>query len=467
LAVSQAEKDSWNEKQDSLTFTPENANNKTSTIVGNETSTSLYSTIKGIVDYFTQSRLVTLLGTALSVKADKPVDQNMTTIGTITLDFNTETFDNITQTGSITFAGTNTTGSKKIVKTLVIQGSGNSAHTFTFPVGWKNLSGVLPDFSKQNYIEITCLDGEVFFCVNKYSAVSTTTPVLVTASILQDFLNIIELKYDRLLDASIVMQNSWFTITGKTVNNVTIVNNTVRVQVSVAFATTDTAVLSFTNTSGTADGLQDAVGNKCPNIVSQNVVLIRYAFDDFNRADSNTSVGTASDGTAWQVISGTWGISGNKMYAVSAVSSGSATVPIIVKTVGLDCSLKYTITWPTTGASSVSTIFRYQDANNYMLLQFGRNGATKMVTADIYKVIGGSTTQIGSVVNVTTQANDTSNTFIIRVRGNQLTMMFNNTVYRSIIDTILPQGNRVGFRIYDGAGSSGNLDRIDDVVIGE
>jgi hypothetical protein len=198
------------------------------------------------------------------------------------------------------------------------------------------------------------------------------------------------------------------------------------------------------------------------------VVLIRYAFDDFNRADSNTSVGTASDGTAWQVINGTWGISSNKMYAVSAVSSGSATVPLIVKTVGLDCSIKYTITWPTTtGASPVSTIFRYQDANNYMLLQFGRNGSTKMVTADIYKVIGGTITQIGTALNVTSQADGTSNTFIIRVRGNQLTMMFNNTIYRSVTDSILPQGNKVGFRLYDGAGSAGNLDRIDDVVISE
>lgn len=458
----------WVITENNIGYVPENANNKTNTIVGNENSTSLYSTIKGIVDYFTQSRLVTLLGTALSNKADKPIDQNIPTTGTITLDFNTETFDNITQTGSITFVGTNTIGSKKIVKTLVIQGSGNSAHTFTFPVGWINLSGVLPDFSKQNFIEITYLDGAVFFCVNKYSAVSTTTSVLVTATILQDFLNIIELKYDRLLDASIVMQNSWFTITGKTVNNVTIVNNTVRVQVSVPFVTTDTAVFNFTNTAGTTDGLQDAVGNKCPNIVSQNVILIRYAFDDFNRPDSTTSVGIASDGAAWQVINGTWGISGNRLYAVSAVNSGSATTPVIIKeTLRIDCSVSLDITWgTTTGVSSIYVITRFVDINNFYILGFVRN-QSKQVNAVVFKNVNGVFSQLGTANLVGIFADGTTQRYTYRVRGSQLQMIYNNTYYQNITDFSIITGTRVGIRIFDGVGSSGNTDRIDNFNVSE
>lgn len=40
----------------------EDTTNKTSIITGNESSTTLYSTIKGIVDYFTSSRIKTILG---------------------------------------------------------------------------------------------------------------------------------------------------------------------------------------------------------------------------------------------------------------------------------------------------------------------------------------------------------------------------------------------------------------------
>lgn len=52
----------WVITENNIGYVPENANNKTSTILGNETSTSLYATIKGIVDYFTGARIKTLLG---------------------------------------------------------------------------------------------------------------------------------------------------------------------------------------------------------------------------------------------------------------------------------------------------------------------------------------------------------------------------------------------------------------------
>lgn len=51
----------WVITENNIGYVPENANNKTSTILGNETSTSLYVTIKGIVDYFTGTRIRTLL----------------------------------------------------------------------------------------------------------------------------------------------------------------------------------------------------------------------------------------------------------------------------------------------------------------------------------------------------------------------------------------------------------------------
>jgi len=47
-----------------LGYAPENVDNKTDTISGNETSSTLYSSVKGIIDYFTTSRIKTILGQA-------------------------------------------------------------------------------------------------------------------------------------------------------------------------------------------------------------------------------------------------------------------------------------------------------------------------------------------------------------------------------------------------------------------
>jgi hypothetical protein len=45
-----------------LNLIKENISNKKNTLIGNETSSSFYSTIKGIIDYFTSSRVVSILG---------------------------------------------------------------------------------------------------------------------------------------------------------------------------------------------------------------------------------------------------------------------------------------------------------------------------------------------------------------------------------------------------------------------
>jgi hypothetical protein len=52
----------FNGKQNALGFTPENVANKTDTITGNESSSSLYASIKGIVDWLTSSKIKSILG---------------------------------------------------------------------------------------------------------------------------------------------------------------------------------------------------------------------------------------------------------------------------------------------------------------------------------------------------------------------------------------------------------------------
>lgn len=43
--------------------------------------------------------------------------------------------------------------------------------------------------------------------------------------------------------------------------------------------------------------------------------------DNFDRANSNTSIGISTSGQPWENLSGTWGISSNRAYAVTAVNS--------------------------------------------------------------------------------------------------------------------------------------------------
>lgn len=52
----------WAIGENNFGYVAENLNNKTSTITGNETSTTLYSNIKGIVDYFTSTKIKSILG---------------------------------------------------------------------------------------------------------------------------------------------------------------------------------------------------------------------------------------------------------------------------------------------------------------------------------------------------------------------------------------------------------------------
>src|SRR6188508_969578 len=403
----------------------------------------------------------------ITAREIKSVDESMGTTGTINLDFNNNSFDSITQTGSITFTASNTTGSKKIVKTIVVQGSGNAAHTFTIPVGWVNLSGVLPDYSKLNYMEISYVDGTVFFCVNKYSLSTVgTPPTLVRVSILQDFLNTIEIQYSALLDSSVTPLTAWYSVTGKTISSISILNNTVRLVVSVPFAITDTTTMAFTNPAS-GNGIQGALGDKVADFAGQAVAVIIYRADTFVRADNASSANSPSDGGSNYVpLAGTWGIISNKLYCASAVNSGVNTPLMVSLDTGVpDFSVKYNITWPASAAvSSAGIAVRVTDNSNYYVVQFGRNSAD-MVQASVYKVVAGVITQLGSTLNVGTFADGTNQDYIVRCRGNQLSMIYNGTVYQAIVDNTFLTQTKMAFRVFDGAGTAGNLDRFTNLTV--
>jgi hypothetical protein len=49
-------------------------------------------------------------------------------------------------------------------------------------------------------------------------------------------------------------------------------------------------------------------------------------FDSFNRADSASTLGNADTGQAWSAVVGTWGITSNRAYPVTASGTGTAAI---------------------------------------------------------------------------------------------------------------------------------------------
>lgn len=413
--------------------------------------------------YFTNARAVSALESELEAKSDKPIQETILTSGATALDFTFDSFNKITQTGNIVIDGINTSGTKKINKSFLIQGSTNPAHTITFPNNWMNLSGISADSTKINFIEIELINGSVVYSLNKYDIPDTTAPTLLKSSILLDALNTIELLYSEAIDSSVTTQTSWFNVAGKTVSSVTILTNRVRIVVSVPFNETDTPLVTFTNQVAGA-GIQDASGNKATDF-SQNIGVTTYRFDNFNRANSTTSINSPSDGGSdWVTPFGAvWGINSNKGYCFGANTTTATAHAIFLETNESNVVLRKKVTYGTTGVSSSAFLIRYTDNNNHYIVQFGKTTASGgQLFYSISKFVAGVGTTIVANTNYQAWVSGTEYTFMVKCSGNVITLYNGTTILTQITDNSLPTGTKHGLRIFAGSGSTGNNDRYDD-----
>lgn len=109
--------------------------------------------------------------------------------------------------------------------------------------------------------------------------------------------------------------------------------------------------------------------------------------DDFNRADSTTSVGSPSDGgSGWTVDRGTWGISTNRVY--KNLSGSGSGVPAITLDCGSD-AVTVAVTISVVGVAAVCV--RVLDENDLIYGNWDNAGNFKL-----WKLVAGSPTQIGS-----------------------------------------------------------------------
>lgn len=395
----------------------------------------------------------------IGVGSNNFIQEPISTTGINALDFDINSFDKITQTGSLEFAGINISGIKKIEKTFLIQGSNNPAHTITFPTSWINLSGVNADSSKVNYIEISLINGTINYSIAKYNIPDVTAPALLKASFLLESMNTIELLYSEVIDASVVTNTSWYTVAGKTVTAVTILGNKVRVVVNTAFAETDNPLVTFTN-QVVGNGIQDASGNKVPNF-SQNIGLITYRFDSFDRVNSTTSINSPSDGGSnWVTPFGAvWGIDTNKAYCFGANTTTNQANAVYLESGESNVTVRMKLTYGVTGAASTSILLNYVDSNNYFLIQFGKLNTNLQYS--VLKVSGGTLSTVISTTTFATWVSGTEYTFIVK-NNNGVITLYNGTTSLVQLTDVTISGTKHGIRIFSGSGSTGNTDRFND-----
>jgi hypothetical protein len=114
--------------------------------------------------------------------------------------------------------------------------------------------------------------------------------------------------------------------------------------------------------------------------------------DTFNRADSTTTLGTTSDGTAtWSALRGTWGINTNQAY--SSVPVPSSENVAVLDLGSADGTIQVTLA--AINASGIA--FRVQDANNFLICR-PAGGPGQLYT--VYKYIAGSYTVVASGLGV-------------------------------------------------------------------
>lgn len=140
--------------------------------------------------------------------------------------------------------------------------------------------------------------------------------------------------------------------------------------------------------------------------------------DTFNRADSPTSLGTTSDGSAtWTALSGTWGISSNQAYNSSPTGLDVA----YINTPAADGTLQVTL--PVFSSSGLA--FRIQDINNFLMLYVSGG------TIRLYRWVGGSATQIGSGFGSFTNGDSLG----VTLSGSSITVLHNGSSVGSATET--------------------------------
>lgn len=172
--------------------------------------------------------------------------------------------------------------------------------------------------------------------------------------------------------------------------------------------------------------------------------------DTFTRADSTSTLGTTeSGGYTYGVTGGTFGISSNKAYCVTAPGS---VVHAYVDTGSADGSSEITMSGVVAGDYLI-VVGRFTDASNHYRWEGVVGGTMQM-----YKVVGGTGTAIGAASAASVANGDRIG---IACTGTTIEGKINGSVVRTITDATITTGSKWGFTHYNSSGQ-----RYDDFAVG-
>lgn len=148
-------------------------------------------------------------------------------------------------------------------------------------------------------------------------------------------------------------------------------------------------------------------------------------WDSFDRADSATSMGTATTGQVWVASGGTWGISSNQAYAVSPTTSQYALLTLPTPAEFVRCVITPS---STVNRFNGGLVIRGRNSSNLFNAEFvGQSGNNQLF---INKLIGGALTTIASVAQTYTPG--TPFTAEFRCIGQWLLVYINGVFKKSV-----------------------------------
>ena len=205
-----------------------------------------------------------------------------------------------------------------------------------------------------------------------------------------------------------------------------------------AAGATNLAATTFTGQLGVAASYLE------PGLAPTVVPGAAGASDTFTRANSATSLGTATSGQTWVASVGTWGITSNTAYIPTPVANASNIAYIAA--IKSDGTFQVTVADSAGVNDNAALVLRYVDASNYLNLTLdGFSGAVLL-----QKVVAGTATTVATAA--ATFPTTASQVLTVVASGSSYVCKLNGTTVFSATDTALNTATGVGLAAYNGAG---------------
>lgn len=176
--------------------------------------------------------------------------------------------------------------------------------------------------------------------------------------------------------------------------------------------------------------------------------------DDFNRADSTTTLGTSSSGHAWTALGGTWGISSNKGY----IQDATGVKPPYLESGVSDCTVKAVLNKSdaSNNLNRFGIAFRISDASNFIYAYFITSSQARL-----FKFEAGVGTQIGSATGLTETNGDSLSAVL---SGTSIIIKHNTNTIISVTETFNQTATKHGL-YWEAGGSAASVCRWDDFLV--